>query len=434
MVRAFSFFQILFKKPLFTVLGVLLCTACASTKNRTFEKNTHRILQSDALKNQFTGLTVVDASNGKILFDYNGQKYFTPASNVKIATLYTALQLLPSKIPSVRYIVQGDTLYMEGLGDPTQLHPYFKDSTVVQFLNSHKHIALNLSNFKGGRFGPGWAWDDYSYSYHPERSGLPLYGNVVTLLNQGTTKVMPSYFKDSVVAITFETNREEEKNRFYHSFDRKDTIAIPFKTSPLLTRTLLGELSGKTIGSITELLKGPEQLLYSVASDSVYKRMMVVSDNFLAEQLLILASATLSDTLDGRLAQDHLLANQLVDLEQPPRWVDGSGLSRYNLFSPRSLTQILQKLYVEIPKERLFTFFPVGGVSGTLENWYGGGEQPYIYAKSGSLGNNYCLSGYLLTRSGKTLIFSFMNNHFRQPTATVKQRMQLILESMRDTY
>ncbi len=434
MVRALTFFQILPKKTFFVILGVLLCTGCASTKNRKFEKKLRQKLSSDAAKNQFTGVTVVDASNGKTLFDFNGQKYFTPASNVKIATLYTALQLLPQKIPSLRYTLQGDTLYMEGMGDPTQLHPYFQDSTVVQFLKTQKHIALNLSNFKGGRFGSGWAWDDYSYGYHPERGGLPLYGNVVTLLNQGTTRVSPVYFKDSVLNGTFSTNRDEERNRFYFSLDRTDTITIPFKTSTALTRKFLEKLSTRTVRPISRLPEGHKKILYSVASDSVYKRMMVVSDNFLAEQLLVLASATLSDTLEGRLAREHILKEYLSDLEQAPRWVDGSGLSRYNLFSPRSLTQILQKLYATVPKERLFAFFPMGGVSGTLQDWYGGDQRPYIYAKSGSLGNNYCLSGYMLTRSGKTLIFSFMNNHFRLPTTQVKQQMQLILESMRDHY
>ncbi|MGI9552249.1 MAG: D-alanyl-D-alanine carboxypeptidase, partial [Aurantibacter sp.] len=77
---------------------------------------------------------------------------------------------------------------------------------------------------------------------------------------------------------------------------------------------------------------------------------------------------------------------------------------------------------------------PKGGVSGTLEDWYPGNPKPYIIAKTGSLGNNHCLSGYLITKSGKTLIFSFMNNHFRRPSSKIKRRMQLIFEEIRDGY
>src|SRR5690606_33839696 len=131
-----------------------------------------------------------------------------------------------------------------------------------------------------------------------------------------------------------------------------------------------------------------------------------------------------SDTLDGRLAQKYMLEHDLSDLTQPPKWVDGSGLSRYNLFTPESMVQVLNKMYDEFPKDRLFSLFPVGGVSGTLENWYPGNPEPYIFAKSGSLSNNYNLSGYLITKSGKTLIFSFMNNHYLESTTGVKNHMQ----------
>jgi D-alanyl-D-alanine carboxypeptidase/D-alanyl-D-alanine-endopeptidase (penicillin-binding protein 4) len=147
-----------------------------------------------------------------------------------------------------------------------------------------------------------------------------------------------------------------------------------------------------------------------------------------------MASSTLSDTLFSQKARAFVLDSLLADLKQPPRWVDGSGLSRYNLFTPESMVQVLHHLYKEMDRDRLFGFFPAGGVSGTLENWYATDGNPYIYAKTGSLGNNHNLSGYLITKSGKVLIFSFMNNHFRVPSAEVKKRMQAMFEFMRDTY
>ena len=149
---------------------------------------------------------------------------------------------------------------------------------------------------------------------------------------------------------------------------------------------------------------------------------------------MILSSGVLTDTLNIANAQKYILSHQLADLKQMPRWVDGSGLSRYNLFTPESFVHILTKMYKEQPRERLFNLFPVGGVSGTLTNWFEGSNKPYIYAKSGSLGNNYSLSGYLLTKSGKTLVFSFMNNHYKESTAEIKKRMRVIFENIRDNY
>jgi D-alanyl-D-alanine carboxypeptidase/D-alanyl-D-alanine-endopeptidase (penicillin-binding protein 4) len=99
------------------------------------------------------------------------------------------------------------------------------------------------------------------------------------------------------------------------------------------------------------------------------------------------------------------------------------------------MVAVLSKMHAASPQEQLFSYFPTGGLKGsTLEDWYPGDPNPYIYAKSGTLGNVHCLSGYLLTKSGKTLIFSFMNNHFKQPTSEVKKQMQGIFEKIRDTY
>jgi len=61
-------------------------------------------------------------------------------------------------------------------------------------------------------------------------------------------------------------------------------------------------------------------------------------------------------------------------------------------------------------------------------------KNPYVYAKSGSLGGVYCLSGFLLTNSGKVLIFSIMNNHYTIPTEDLRIQIQGVLEYIRDNY
>ncbi len=392
-----------------------------------------RLVNSNTFENQFTGFLLVDPQKGDTLFDQNANKYFTPASNTKIFTLFTAMKLLPEKIPSLKYITRNDTLFISGTGDPSALHLYFKDSTAISFLKNKRNIALFFENFQEEKYGPGWAWDDYQYYYQPERGSFPLYGNVVTLFNDPEKSSTPDYFSDSIIDLDHTLDREDEKNVFYYSSERKDTLEIPFRTDTTLTRRLLEKLLDKEITHTTTMPAGKKSILYSVPTDSVLKRMMHESDNFLAEQLMILSSSMLSDTLNFAKARDHILENELNGLEQPPRWVDGSGLSRYNLFTPKSMVQVLSKMYTEVSLERLLYFFPAGGTNGTLENWYGA-ETPYVYAKSGSLGNVYCLSGYLLTKSGKTLIFSFMNNHFLQPSAEIKRRMQMVFEGIRDEY
>lgn len=415
------------------MLVILLLIGCGSAKTRT-QKELIRSMDMNFFENHFTGLLLFDPATRDTLINKNGARYFTPASNTKIFTLFTALQLLPEKIPTMKYFFENDTLFVEGTGDPTLLHPYFKDSTSLNLLNKYNNIAFYFNNFKEEKYGPGWSWDDYSYYYQAERSAFPMYGNVVTLFSGNSTMVFPEYFKESVIDLDIPKNREAEQNVFYYATSRRDTLEIPYRIDSSLTRSLLEKVLKKKVTTVNKIHTGKKTIIYGVSTDSVLKRMMHESDNFLAEQLMLLSTSTLSDTLNFSTARDYILQNQLSYLKQLPRWVDGSGLSRYNLFSPESMVEVLHKIYKSIPRQRLFSFFPAGGLSGTLEDWYPGNPNPYIYAKTGSLGNNHCVSGYLLTKSGKTLIFSFMNNHFRHPSTEVKKQMQRIFEKIRDTY
>tara|TARA_R110000765_G_scaffold163365_1_gene268227 strand:- start:1681 stop:2949 length:1269 start_codon:yes stop_codon:yes gene_type:complete len=421
------------KKITFILLIFLVLTSCISKKYAT-TKAFKTTLASSFYKNQFTGFLVIDTKTKDTIYNQDSHKYFIPASNTKIFTLFAALKTLPNKAPAIRYINSNDTLYFEGTGDPSFLHPYLKDSTALHFLNNQKNLAFISDNFQDKKYGPGWAWDDYQWYYSPERNALPISGNVVLSYKNTELVVSPPYFKDSVIEVLHKDNRNEFSNIFYYPPPSIDTLETPFITSLKTTTSILEQALGKKISTTATMPLGNKETLYGIEMDTLYKRMMHESDNFIAEQLLFMAASELKDTLNSNLIRTHILENELQDLAQQPRWVDGSGLSRYNLFTPQSIVNVLDKLYVMVPHERLFTIFPAGGMSGTLKNRFAGEEQPYIYAKSGSLSNNYCLSGYLLTKSGKTLIFSFMNNHFRESLTDERLRLEQMLQTLRDNY
>ncbi|PCJ96535.1 MAG: D-alanyl-D-alanine carboxypeptidase [Flavobacteriaceae bacterium] len=422
------------KKKVALFLIIIALQSCVSTKYKIINKAISSSLNAEVFDDSFTGFLLFNPKTGDTIYSHNANKYFTPASNTKIFTLYTSLKLLPDSIPTLKYIVINDTLYAEGTGDPSLLHPYYKDSSSIQFLKLHKNIAFHFNNYKDNKYGPGWAWEDYDWYFSPERSGLPIYGNVTTIFKTDSLTVIPQYFKNKVVEITAAKNRASTTNDFFFEPTREDTLEIPFIVHPLLTKELLEKAIQTKIAIVKEMPKGEKKIVYSIPSDSLYKRMMHQSDNFIAEQLLVLGAATLSDTLTSSIARDYILQHNLSSLKQQPRWVDGSGLSRYNLFSPEAIVDVLNRLYKDVPKDRLFHLFPAAGVNGTLKEHYKGDNIPYIYAKSGSLGNNYCLSGYLITTSGEILIFSFMNNHYRKSTSDVKKQMQGIFEHIRDSY
>lgn len=405
---------------------------------KTTNINDQKSLSSSANNTQienrhFSGILVIDPQNNDTVFKRNVQKYFTPASNVKIFTLYMGLKILPEKIPSFRYLKRNDTLYLQGSGDPTLLHPDFESSTAVSFLKSHKNIALHLDNYLGYRFRPGWAWEDYDTYFSPELGSLPLYGNVVTASQKDSVKVIPSHFKPVIFRGNSKKLRNERENRFYLPYTL-DTLNIPYITSPDLTATLLEKALGTKVSLTRQFPEGKKETFLGITTDTVYRRMLYESDNFLAEQLVLTASSKVSDTLAFDLAKKHLLKTHLSDMKQEPRWVDGSGLSRYNLFTPESMVQVLSKIYSEFSRERIFHLFPYWDEDGTLAKADEKNSQSFIIAKSGSLGNNYNLSGYLITKSDKILIFSYMNNHFQVPSKDIRNRIYLFLSKLHENY
>jgi len=254
-----SFFSVLF-----------LLVGCSGPK-KLISKSIAASMNSENTENYFSGILIIDPQTRDTIYSQNAKKYFTPASNTKIFTLFASLKLLSEKIPALKYISQNDTLYFEGTGDPTLLHSYFQNTKAIDFLKDKKNIALYLNNFEDAKFGPGWSWDDYHYYYQPERGSLPLYGNVLTAFNQPTKTNVPDIFKDSIIDLNFEKNREAEKNRFYFSSRRRDTLEIPFRTDSVLTKKLLEQVLGKKIKLVDKMPNKEKQLIYGAPTDSVFE-------------------------------------------------------------------------------------------------------------------------------------------------------------------
>jgi serine-type D-Ala-D-Ala carboxypeptidase/endopeptidase (penicillin-binding protein 4) len=124
-----------------------------------------------------------------------------------------------------------------------------------------------------------------------------------------------------------------------------------------------------------------------------------------------------------------LLQSVLADLPQRPRWVDGSGLSRYNLFTPQDMVTILRKI-ISLPRgmERLKSVFATGG-EGTLKNFYTK-EAGNVYAKTGTLSGVVCVSGILTTNKGKIFCFSVMVNNNRSSSTDVRREVETFIRSV----
>jgi D-alanyl-D-alanine carboxypeptidase/D-alanyl-D-alanine-endopeptidase (penicillin-binding protein 4) len=395
---------------------------------------TREIKKSPVLSQQHTGVSINQLTGSKAIASYQSDKYFNPASNTKLFSFYAGLCALGDSLPGLEYLEWGELLIIRGTGDPSLFHPDLPQSGVIDFLKSrNEQIFFSPTNFQDERFGPGWAWSDYNDDYQPEISPMPVHGNIArfTGLTERQLRVKPKIWEKSLLPDTSVVGikREEFQNVFHYGpkpLGAGKTRDIPVRMTDQLTVQLLSDALKKEVKLIHIPLNIDLHTVKSIPSDSLYTRMMQVSDNMLAEQLMLLYASANGLPLNTDKAIDHMKKNYLSDMPDNLVWKDGSGLSRYNLFTPRSIAVLLQKIYAKVPQDRLFKILPNGGATGSLKNMFKG-EAPFIFAKTGSFSNNFNLSGYLVTKKGKTLVFSFMNNNFTRPGAEVRKEVERIL-------
>jgi D-alanyl-D-alanine carboxypeptidase/D-alanyl-D-alanine-endopeptidase (penicillin-binding protein 4) len=90
---------------------------------------------------------------------------------------------------------------------------------------------------------------------------------------------------------------------------------------------------------------------------------------------------------------------------------DGSGMSTYNRVTPRGVVRLLRWAGTQAWGAAWRATFPVAGVDGTLARRFRGTAlEGRLFAKTGSLNATSALSGYMIARSGRTLIFSIYAN------------------------
>ncbi|HXB90712.1 MAG TPA: D-alanyl-D-alanine carboxypeptidase [Puia sp.] len=448
------------------------------------------------------GISLYDPTTAAYIYNYQGDKYFIPASNTKLFSLYAGLKYLGDSLVGMRYKITDTALLVIPSGDPTFLHPSFSSQPAFDVMKRvGKDIRLADDNWQDNAFGRGWAWDDYNDDYAAERSPFPIYGNMIRWVQEGNVGGMqgdpfrstvsvysvpdidwPVRFTTDTSQKTFFVHRKEKDNVFditegKEKFRQQYT---PFITNGLTSATLLlkdtvGRAAAITHLKINTVINGvvipgsliidgaiathdqlrPDKagqpipvrpdawglidslhlpgwgIVHSRPVDSLFRPMMYNSDNFFAEQtLLMVSNERLGFMKDSRII-DILLKSDLKDLPQPPNWVDGCGLSRNDWFSPRDFVWILDRLKTEFGLDRMKRILPTGG-TGTLANYYRQ-DSGYIFAKTGSLSGVVALSGYLITKKDHLYIFSILVNNYTGNGTALRKEIEKWIHRVRDT-
>ncbi len=382
-----------------------------------------------------TGFYLYDLDSQRVIFEKNSQIRFLPASTTKLFTLFASILILQDSTQTLRYISSGDTLKIWGSGDPTWKYKQFTSPDFQKIIGNHSVIQFSDANQVSQAFGYGWQWDDYYFDYSAERSPLPIYGNLLEVKKVGNRpEIFPNRFEIRTTSKPIkELERALHQNVFYYNpatFIGRERH-IPILSSGELTVSLAAEITGKKWIYKPDSL--PENHLVWRGSPlfPILKEMMLESDNFLAEQLLWMISDRLFQTLDTERAIEYILKTYLSDLPDPPKWVDGSGLSRHNLFTPRSMVALFEKLYRILPEDQLYALLPTGGGSGTLKNSFQA-AQPYIFAKTGTMSNHFSLVGVIRGKSGRNYAFAFMNSNYPYGASVVRREVENVLVKLKD--
>ncbi|MFN7279612.1 MAG: D-alanyl-D-alanine carboxypeptidase/D-alanyl-D-alanine-endopeptidase [bacterium] len=443
----------------FLILTALLWTSCTLPR-RTAQATREHLLRDSTLAQAHVGIALFDPAAGKWLYRHQADRFFVPASNTKIITCYAAMKHLGDSLDGIEWQDLDTAIYLWPTGDPTLLHTDYKSHRVADFLRTtDKPLRLVTDAWKTTPLGSGWSWDDYSAYYMAERSPLPVYGNVIRWTQSVGRKEQPTHPGDTMdIFITsepevdwpvdftapdprgrFSVDRERDVNRYIITEGRRDgeMLEVPFVTRVSgAALQLLRDTLHRDIYPVKDFSESSvSRKRYVVRSrplDSMLRPLMLRSDNFYAEQTLLMTARKITGRFSEGEATDQLLKTTFAGMPHRPRWADGSGLSRYNLFTPADFVWVLDRMRADFGLDRVQGIFPTPG-TGTLRS-YGPDLTGRIYAKTGTLSGVVALSGFVRTDSGRWLIFSMLVNNHRGSAADIRKQFEAYLREVMKIY
>jgi serine-type D-Ala-D-Ala carboxypeptidase/endopeptidase (penicillin-binding protein 4) len=377
------------------------------------------------------GVLVQDAQSGRVLFESNSSQAFTPASVMKVMTSAASLYTLGPRFQFETALLVSEIaprtarLTWRGSGDPTitsqDLAGWAKAAAGVG-ISQVAELRVDDSAFDHPRWASGWMWDDEA-----EPIGAAFLDGADSPYISFVEKPNPQLLLDpSAYPLALAGMVQAEWAKVGLKIDRlaaakaeqRDTVLATHRSQPLAT---------------------------------IVRAMNKWSENRYAEQLyahLGLGLDTSGNTIASTPARSTAaLAAFLKQAGVTDGWRvrDGSGLSRYNLFSPQQVASVLRYAYqnplttdgskpspLEAFNNKSNVFIeslPVAGTGeandeasntgGTLRNRLVGSGLD-VRAKTGSMTGIASLAGYVKANSGRVIIFTMLMDNYPGPIADLR--------------
>lgn len=175
--------------------------------------------------------------------------------------------------------------------------------------------------------------------------------------------------------------------------------------------------------------------LTSIASPpmaEIVKAILEPSQNWMTEQLVHVLGLELGEEgswQGGFEVEERFLVESVGVDSLDLHFRDGSGLSAYNLVTPRAMVRILEYMK-EGPHGDVFrnAMAEPGEEESTLRNRLDGLEGR-VFGKTGTISHVNSLSGYLVTASGRELIFSVLTNGSGLPSGPVRAGIDRVVRA-----
>ncbi|HKO60861.1 MAG TPA: D-alanyl-D-alanine carboxypeptidase/D-alanyl-D-alanine-endopeptidase [Pyrinomonadaceae bacterium] len=455
--------------------------ATQTISNTEFAHHLDQLIDQSPFARARWGVKVVSVSNGATIYERNARQQFIPASNMKIYTTATALELLGADFrwrtsvyvvaqPDANGTVDGD-LILYGRGAPDLVGEAAENSLEKLAEAVHARgirrvkgaVIGDESYFRGSSLGDGWQWNDMQWYFGAEASALSVNGNEIdlNLLPAAKADATPEVRVAERLGHVQIENRMAPGNRAQRSTigvsrglsDNRVEVwgelapgangfgvrlsvhnpalwAAKIFAAALKARNISvdGETFSRSFRTAPSQRFDPSKAteIAAVTSSPLSTIATITnkeSNNLYAELILRTLGRERRSMLStaeppGRELGDDEAGTELIKLWLGRNGVasadtalhDGSGLSRLNLVTPDSATQLLTA--VARSGNRPFReSLPVAGQDGTLR-----GRLKTIagraYAKTGSLIYVNSLSGYVITTNGETLAFSIFCNDY----------------------
>ena len=443
------------------------------------------------------GIMVADM-DGAPLLSIDADQRFIPASNTKMfttATAYAQIAALDAAALGTGVRVERAPggkvdVVLHGVGDARlssaddckiDCLQTLADAVAASGVRRVRNVIGDDSWFPDERWGPGMSWNNIQSRYGTGISALTLDDNemVATVRPAALGKVptvdAPDYYRidnrltvvpgkgqsiamerapnERLIRLTGTIGAEATPATLYFSVDDPAHYAAWRMAKLLRARgvDVAGEAAARhrplspaddpavRKGTPAAQPPAPEMLarLPALPLAEDVKIINKVSQNLHADLLLrrVARRSGSGSIADGQVAL-HALMTEAGLPEGGYYFADGSGMSSYNRITPRAAVALLGWIAKQPWGADWRDTLPIAGEDGTLRNRFKGTLlQGKLFAKTGSLNAARALSGYFVTKSGRTLIFSALANDMPdgtdgQASAAVDRALVALAEAL----